>query len=98
MIRNRIVCSVTGQPPFGNAGRNILVGPGLDVADISLAKSWAVWGESRRLTFRLEAFHALNHPNFDFPENNISNVNTVGTINSTVKPMRQAQFAVRFDF
>ncbi len=89
---------VTGLPRFGNAGRNILIGPGLNVADASLAKSWAVWGESRRVTVRLEAFNAFNHPNFDFPENNISNTNTVATINRVVKPMRQAQFAFRFDF
>jgi hypothetical protein len=88
----------TGLPRFGNAGRNILIGPGLNVADASIAKSWAVWGESRRLTFRIEAFNAFNHANYDFPENNISNVNTVGTINRLVKPMRQAQFAFRFDF
>ncbi len=88
----------TGLPRFGNAGRNTLVGPGLNVADASLAKSWAVWGEGRRITVRVEAFNALNHPNFDFPQNNISNVNTVGTITRVVKPMRQAQFAFRFDF
>jgi len=41
---------------------------------------------------------AFNHPNYDFPENNISNVNTVATIFRTVKPMRQAQFALRLDF
>jgi hypothetical protein len=68
------------------------------VADASLAKSWAVWGEGRRITVRLEAFNALNHPNFDFPANNISSANTVGTITRVVKPMRQAQFAFRFDF
>ncbi|MBI4874776.1 MAG: TonB-dependent receptor [Acidobacteria bacterium] len=88
----------TGSPRFGNAGRNILIGPGLNVADASLAKSWPVGGESRRITVRLEAFNAFNHPNFDFPQNNISNVNTVGTITRVVKPMRQAQFAFRFDF
>lgn len=88
----------TGRPRFGNAGRNILIGPGLNVADASLAKSWAVWGEARRITVRIEAFNAFNHPNFDFPVNNISNVNTVATISRVVKPMRQAQFAFRFDF
>jgi len=86
------------QACFGNAGRNILVGPGIDVVDASLSKSFPVFGEKRRLTFRLEMFNALNHPNYALPDPNISNVNTVATITSLVKDMREAQFAVRLDF
>lgn len=89
---------ITGLPRFGNAGRNILIGPGLNVADASIAKTWPVRSDAWKLSFRVELFNAFNHPNFDFPDNNISNVNTVATINRTVKPMRQAQFAFRFDF
>ena len=87
-----------GQPRFGNAGRNILVGPGLNVLDASLAKSFPVWKEGWRATFRLELFNAFNHANYDYPDENISNVNTVATISRVSKPMRQAQFAFRFDF
>ena len=83
---------------YGNAGRNILVGPGINVADASLAKSFPVFGENRRLTFRLELFNAFNHPNYNLPDANLNNFNTVATINSLVKDMREAQFAVRFDF
>ncbi len=86
------------QACFGNAGRNILVGPGIDVADGSLSKSFPVWGERRRVTFRLEMFNAFNHPNYALPDLDISNVNTVATISSLVKGMREAQFAVRLDF
>jgi len=60
-------------------------------------KEWK--SEQRRdLTFRLELFNALNHPNFANPDMNITNVNTVGTINRVTVPARQAQFAIRFDF
>ncbi len=83
---------------FGNAGRNILVGPGLNGADASLSKTVPVFGDRRRLTFRVEMFNAFNHPNYGKPDPNISNVNTVGSINTVVKDMREAQFAVRFDF
>jgi hypothetical protein len=83
---------------FGNAGRNILIGPGINVLDASLSKSFPIFGENRRLTFRLEMFNALNHPNYGLPDANISNVNTVGSITSLIKDMREAQFAVRFDF
>ena len=66
--------------------------------DAGLAKSFRVHGDRHRVTFRLEAFNALNHANYDFPENNISNRNTVATISDITKPMRQVQFALRYDF
>ena len=88
----------TGLPRFGNAGRNTLIGPGLNVVDATLAKSWRVSGDAARLTFRLEAFNLFNHANYDLPDRNLSNTNTVGTINSVVRPARQVQFALRLDF
>jgi hypothetical protein len=88
----------TGQARFGNAGRNILIGPGVNVVDASLAKSFPIWREGHRLTFRLEFFNAFNHANLDYPDGNISNTNSVATINRVLKPMRQAQFALRYDF
>ena len=89
---------VTGMPRFGNAGRNILIGPGINIVDASIAKSVPIFREDWKLTFRLEFFNAMNQANYDYPEDNISDPNTVGTISRTSKPMRQAQFAFRFDF
>jgi hypothetical protein len=89
---------VTGLPRFGNAGRNILIGPGTNDVDTSLSKSFPVFREDRRLTFRLEFFNTFNHPNYGLPDANISDTTTVATINTIVIPMREAQFAVRFDF
>lgn len=89
---------VTGQPRFGNSGRNNIVGPGLATADASLAKSFPGFHEGHRSWFRLEAFNVFNHANYDQPDANISNANSVGTINSIVAPMRQLQFAFRYDF
>jgi hypothetical protein len=83
---------------FGDAGRNILVGPGIDTVDASLSKSFPVLSESRRLTLRLDLFNAMNHANYALPDANISDTNTVGSISSLVKDQREAQFAVRFDF
>lgn len=55
---------------LGNAGRNILRGPGLTNLDFTIAKDTAVGflGESGRLEFRAEFFNILNHPNFATPE------------------------------
>lgn len=89
---------VTGLPRLGNTGRNILIGPRLNSADANVSKSFPVFGENRMLSFRLEFFNVFNHPNYGLPDPNISNVTTVGTINSINVPMRQAQFAARFDF
>ncbi len=87
----------SGQPRFGNAGRNTIVGPGVNVMDASLAKLFRIH-ENHAIAFRLELFNWLNHPNYGAPDTNISNVNTVATINRVVRSMRQAQFALRYDF
>ncbi len=57
------------EPPpltFGNAGRNILPGPGINLFDLALHRRFGL-GESRSLEFRAELFNAFNHPNFGIP-------------------------------
>jgi carboxypeptidase family protein len=88
----------TGQPRFGNSGRNIILGPGLNRLDASLSKSFPVARESKRIFFRMDIFNVLNHPNWGNPNTNISSVNTVGVISSTNGSMRQAQFSLEFQF
>jgi hypothetical protein len=53
---------------FGNAGRNVVVGPGFHNFDFSIAKNTKI-GESANLQFRAEFFNILNHPNFALPAN-----------------------------
>jgi hypothetical protein len=53
---------------FGNAGRNILDGPGLASMNLAMHKVFAVT-EAVSLQFRAEAFNALNRANFNQPEN-----------------------------
>ena len=89
---------LTGRARFGNAGRNILIGAGLNTADASLAKSFPGLSERHKVWFRLEAFNVFNHANYDLPESNISNTNQVGAISEIVTPMRQVQFAIRYEF
>lgn len=48
---------------FGNAGRNIVAGPGLANADLSLLKNIAL-AQDATLQLRAEAFNLLNTPNF----------------------------------
>ena len=88
----------TGLPRFGNAGRNTIVGPGLNLMDANVAKVFPLAKERKTLTLRLEAFNLLNHANYGTPALNISNTSTVASITNVLRPMRQVQFAVRFDF
>jgi len=85
-------------PRFGTASRNNIIGPGLNSTDMRLRKSFRMGTEKQRLSFEMSLFNVFNHPNWANPDTNISNTNTVGTINNLTKDMRCAQFAARYDF
>lgn len=53
---------------FGNAGRNIVVGPGFHNLDFSVAKNTKI-ADAANLQFRAEFFNITNHPNFALPAN-----------------------------
>jgi len=60
---------VDNQPlTFGDAGRNIVVGPGYRDFDFSILKNMKL-GESVNLQFRTEFFNITNHPSFALPSN-----------------------------
>ena len=54
--------SNTGPAVYGDAGRNIVRGPGFQEWDISLLKVFPI-REQMQLQFRAEFFNAFNHPN-----------------------------------
>jgi hypothetical protein len=80
----------------GNAGRNILIGPGLQNVDFALFKNFRI-REQAGLQFRWELFNAFNHPNFGFPAATINVPATVGQISSAATG-RQMQFGLKFTF
>jgi hypothetical protein len=51
------------QGRFGDAGRNILIGPGFTEWDIALLKNFPL-RENLGLQFRAESFNTWNHPAF----------------------------------
>src|SRR6267378_2463787 len=53
---------------FGNAGRNIVTGPGFHNLDFSVLKNTKIH-ESVNLQFRAEFFNIANHPSFALPAN-----------------------------
>jgi hypothetical protein len=89
---------------LGNAGRNILRGPGLANLDLSLLKDTPVrkLGETGKLEFRTEVFNILNKANFGMPSATVFNganlSPTVGQITMTATKSRQIQFALRLLF
>jgi hypothetical protein len=83
---------------FGNAGRNILIGPGLTNFDFSLIKNTKV-GEAANVQFRLEAFNAFNHANLDIPNAQMNTANA-GRITNTLAGFdaRQIQFGLKIAY
>jgi outer membrane receptor protein involved in Fe transport len=93
----------------GNAGRNILVGPGITNLDFSVFKNNYIKkiSENFNVQFRLEIFNILNHANFAPPTNpdNTSIYDGTGTptgvagvLSKTSSSERQIQLALKIMF
>ena len=89
---------------MGDAGRNILIGPGLSNFDLALFKNNHIKriSESFNVQFRAEFFNVLNHANFSPPVANNTlfgangtPVTTAGLITTTSTSSRQIQFALK---
>lgn len=81
---------------FGNAGRNILYGPGLFTWDLGADKDFRMT-ERFGVQFRSEFFNVLNRANFGLPNASIGSA-AAGTITSVLTNARQIQFALRLHF
>ena len=86
-----------GLYQFGNSGRNILRGPGMNNIDFAIHRNFAMPWEGQTLQFRMEAFNAVNHPQFGQPGATLA-LPTTGVISSTSTPNRILQFALRYAF
>jgi len=94
----------------GNAGRNILIGPGITNLDFSVFKNNRVKriSENFNVQFRMEIFNIMNHANFAPPQVGDGNSDIfdgtgaangiAGTLVRTTIPERQIQFALKFIF
>ena len=92
-------------PGFGSAGRNTIVGPGLEDVDLSLYKDTRIT-ERMKAQFRADTFNLFNHPNFGQPNRIVSTApgNSFGQITSTRAAVgdsgssRQIQLALKLIF
>ena len=81
---------------LGTAGRNSIIGPGIESWDFSMHKDFNI-REDQRIEFRWEAFNAANHPVWGTPNTNAIN-SGFGTISGTRLNMRQMQLALKYVF
>lgn len=65
---NTAAFAVPTPGTFGNAGRNILDGPGLSALNLSVMKNFNI-GDRLTAQLRAESFNVLNGTNFDQPQN-----------------------------
>ncbi len=96
---NKAAFKVNAVGTFGNAGRNILIGPGIENIDFGAIKTFSIT-ERYKVQFRAEAFNLFNHANFANPNGNVS-AGTFGTItgtNATAGAPRVLQLALKATF
>jgi hypothetical protein len=79
---------------WGTAGRNTVIGPGINNWDFSIFKSFAI-DEHRRVQFRSEFFNLANHPEFGFPGATIGTAQ-FGRISGTTRDPRDVQLSLKF--
>jgi len=80
---------------FGDSGRGVCGGPGLNNWDISAIKNTQI-GERLRLQFRAEFFNAFNHVSFNSIDNFLGD-STFGQLNGDHDP-RIIQFGLKLYF
>jgi hypothetical protein len=81
---------------FGNTGRNAVVGPGMQTADLGVVRSFSL-RESLKLETRGEFFNALNHTNLGTP-NRFVNTAGFGSDTEVTTPGREIQVSARLSF
>jgi len=92
------------EPPagqFGNAGRNILTGPGITNIDFSLSRMIPLHGDRHRIQLRGEFFNLLNHPNLDLPNHVFGAANFGEVLSENAygnKPPREIQLGFKYIF
>ena len=89
---------------FGNCGRNTLRGPWMGNQDVSIIKLFPI-SERKNIQLRMEMFNAPNHVlltaggqlNWNNGSNPLPAAN-FGRLTAVSAPMRQIQFALKFNF
>ena len=84
------------QNTFGNAGRNIIQGPGVVNLDAALHRQFRI-REGMELALRVESFNFSNTPHYNNPNFNIHSPQ-FGEINGAMQDQRQYQIGLTLRF
>ncbi|MFB3776642.1 MAG: carboxypeptidase regulatory-like domain-containing protein [Bryobacteraceae bacterium] len=84
-----------GAGRFGNFGRNVFHGPGLNNWELGVFKKFRIT-ERHTVQFRAEFFNAFNHTQFNLPNTNVGSAN-FGRITGSRDP-RLIQLALKYMF
>jgi len=80
---------------FGNVKRNSLYGPGINEANLSGSKTFALPWREIKLQIRCDATNAFNHPSFSTPNLYLSGSSGPGTAYSGDTPLSSVQVGGR---
>jgi hypothetical protein len=91
-------CVFSQQPTnaFGDVRPFSLRGPGFEQIDLSVAKSFPLWGE-HRADFRSDFFNAFNIASYQSPDSNVADGN-FGQITNTNSTERHIQLSLKYAF
>ena len=94
---NTAAFTIPAPYTFGDAGRDLISGPGNTIFDVALHRRF-VLREPASIEFRAEVFNVFNHPNWGIPGPYADfSAPLFGGILSSGDP-RRMQFAIRYDF
>jgi hypothetical protein len=99
---SRSAFAVPARGTWGNLGRNIATGPGVNQWDVALQKTMNI-SEGHRIAFRAEFFNIFNRAHYGNPTTNISSSSfgrITGPMNREIGTgtARQIQFMLRYMF
>lgn len=92
---NLAAFTIPAQYTYGNAGRNILYGPGTKNVNVKFGRNF-VFAERWKLQFRAEFYNVFNTPNFGTPNPDVD-LPQGGQI-TTAAAARQIQLALKLAF
>ncbi len=100
---NPAAFTIPAKNTWGNAGRSLATGPGVNQWDISFQKTMKIH-EEQKIAFRAEFFNIWNRPHFANPGTTLTSPSSFGRITSPQNreigtgTARQIQFTLRYSF
>jgi len=100
---NPLAFKTPAKNTWGNAGRSLATGPGVNQWDLSFQKAMKI-AEGQKIAFRAEFFNIFNRPHFANPGTTYTSLGSFGRITSPQNreigtgTARQIQFTLRYTF